>query len=233
MRISGPTPAENNLRARRKRTFRANDRGHSHHCKTTARSGGPSREPRSFFSRLTGDPPSNLLSHGSHSVRPTRHESHMRTALAPRAERMVAPLAVAIGSVLLAGIVALALDQPVPTLAALLVLCTAIAVIRFPNVAMMALLFVLPFHAAIFTALANRAHVSADPLIYWKDVLIGALFARAVAERVLKDRRLPIRNAGDNALLAYVFAFIVIALASPGRPTVGPALGRYIEGPLL
>jgi hypothetical protein len=148
-------------------------------------------------------------------------------------ERVVRVMAVAIGSIFLAGIVSVAFKHPVAILGLLLLACLSIAVLRFPIFALAALLFLQPFHAAIIVALQNRADLPIGPLRYWEDVLIVVLFIRGVAQRFLKDRRLPLHNAGDNAILIYVLAFVVLAIASPSRGTVGEALVVYVEGPLI
>jgi len=142
-------------------------------------------------------------------------------------------IAAAIGSTLFAGIMVLAFQNPASVIGAMLLVAAAVAVIRFPIVALVALLFVEPFHFAILKALENRAHVDTGVILYWKDALLLALFVRSIFERAVKDLRFPIRNLADSLILLYILAFVVIAIASPTRPTVWPALGRYIEGPIL
>lgn len=142
-------------------------------------------------------------------------------------------LASAIGGLLLAGLVVVAVEEPAPVLAALAIAPAAIALVRFPIVALGGLLFLQPFHTAIFTAISAKANIAPGALSFWKDAVILALFVRAVAERLRRDRELPVRDAGDNLLFLYILAYCLIAAASPARTSVGPALARYVEGPLI
>lgn len=157
----------------------------------------------------------------------------MRAAISLRSGRTPNRLASAIGLTFLAGVMLVAFHYPVPIFAALLLISAGIAVIRFPIVALVFLLFAAPFHQAIFAALSTKAHVATGPLLYWKEGLLLAIFLRAVIERSFKDLRLPLRDPGDALLLFYTFAFVVIAYASPVRSTVWPAFERYVEGPIL
>lgn len=157
----------------------------------------------------------------------------MQSVGAGPSRRAVPVLAAAAGLLFLAGIMVVAFDHPIPVLAALLITGTAIAVVRYPISALGIFLFVAPFHTAIFAALQGRAHLAPGALGHWRDAIVVALFLRAVAERVRADGRLPLRNAGDNVLLFFAFAYLLIAVASPPRSSVYPALGRYVEGPML
>jgi hypothetical protein len=159
-------------------------------------------------------------------------DRRLSDALARR-PRVVKPLAIATAAVLWSGIIVLAVRHPLPVLGGLLAVAGIIAIFRYPVLALGALLFVQPFNVAIFTAIKSHTGVGPGPLGYWKDAVILALFARAFFERLMKDRRLPIHNTGDNFVLFYVLAFTAIAVASPSRATVLPALGLYVEGPLL
>jgi hypothetical protein len=148
--------------------------------------------------------------------------------------RRVKAIGAAVGCVLLAGVMIVGVQNPVPLMAALLIGCGVIAVMRFPITALIVLLFVEPFHLAIFTSLNNVANVPTGRLVYWEDALIVALFARGVLGRFSAERRLRLpRDAGDSILLLYILGFLAIAVASPGRSTVLAALGRHIEGPML
>jgi hypothetical protein len=138
-----------------------------------------------------------------------------------------------IGLALLAGLMAEAFTHTLVVLGILAVACLGVALIRFPIAALVVVLFLEPFHSAIIVAMANKAGLPFGPLRHWEDVLIALLFVRAVVERLLKDRKLPLGNAGDNLVLAYIGAFILLAVASPSRPTVGDALVLYTTGPML
>ena len=157
----------------------------------------------------------------------------MRAAVFLRSGRTTTLLASAIGLTMFAGAMIVAFERPVPIFAALLLITAGLAVIRFPIVALLFLLFAAPFHYAIFTALQNKAHVATGPLLYWKEGLLLALFVRAVIERLFVDLKFPLGDPGDGLLLFYIFAFLVIAIASPARSTVWPAFDRYVEGPIL
>ena len=158
----------------------------------------------------------------------------MRAVAVSSPNRPVRTIAAAVGCVLLAGVIVVGLQYPVPLVAALLIVCGAIAVMRFPIAALIVLLFVEPFHLAIFTSLNNVANIPTGRLVYWEDALIVALFARGVLGRFSTDRRLRMpRDAGDSLLVLYILGFIAVAVASPNRSTVMAALGRHIEGPLL
>ena len=152
--------------------------------------------------------------------------------LTPR-DRIQRAIGITLGGTLLAGVVVLALNRPVVVVGALLVLAGGFAIVRFPIAALVFVLFLLPFHIALVISLGQKAHVGIGPLQYWKDVAIVGLFARAIYTRLWCDRRLPFRDPGDNLLLLYIVAMIAIAIASPSRPTVGAALGRYVEGPMI
>lgn len=141
-------------------------------------------------------------------------------------------IAVAAACVFLAGVVVVALDHPVAVLGALFTAGAAIMVIYFPLPALVMFLFLSPFSTAIFY-LAERAALPAGPLTYWKDAVVVALFLRALVHRVREDGRFPLTSAGDNFLYIYVLAWCALAIVSPRRPTVAPALGLYVEGPLL
>jgi hypothetical protein len=138
-----------------------------------------------------------------------------------------------IGLVFFAGILREALSHTVVIIAGLGIACLVVALIRFPIAALVAVLFLEPFHSAIIVALSNRAGLPIGPLRHWEDVLIIMLFVRAVIERYLKDGRLPLKNAGDNLVLAYIAAFGALAITSPSRSTVGDALVLYTQGPML
>jgi len=142
-------------------------------------------------------------------------------------------LATAAGLVFLSGVIVLAVGHPLALLGVLLAAAAVVAIFRYPILALGFLFFIQPFNVAIFTALKSHAGLNAGPLVYWKDAVIVALFARALLERIVRDRRVPLGNTGDNFVLFYVLAFILFAVASPARTTVLPALGLYIEGPLL
>ena len=158
----------------------------------------------------------------------------MRVAPAPVADRTRLFLAYAIGFLLLGSILVLAGDQPVPVLSSLVALTVALLVMRHPIVILVGLLFLAPFHTALISALANKAHLPIGPLQYWKDVLILALFVRGVFERVRLDGpRSLFRDAGNGLVVVYIFVFVAMAAVSPPRSTVNEALGRYVEGPLL
>lgn len=158
----------------------------------------------------------------------------MRVAPAPVADRTVLLLASAIGSLLLGSILVLAFDNPLPVLTALVAVNVALLVARYPMFILVGLLFLAPFHTALISALANKAHLPIGPLQYWKDALIVALFARGVFERVRVDGpRALFRDAGNGLVVVYIFVFVVMAALSPPRSTVNEALGRYVEGPLL
>ena len=156
----------------------------------------------------------------------------MRRAI-PTVPPPLAAAAAGAGALILAALLLVATKHPVPVLGGLVALCGAVAVIRFPILSLGVLFFVQPFHTALFAALKVRASLDTGALDYWKDALIVALFARAFYERVRSDRRLPLNDAGDNIVWFYILAFIGIALTSPSRPTVGPALALYVEGPLV
>src|SRR5205807_5102134 len=116
--------------------------------------------------------------------------------------------------IFLAGILVVAFHHPIPILGVLMAAGLMIAVVRFPIAALATLLFLQPFHSAILIALQNRAGLPIGPLRHWEDFVIAALFARGVAERIGKDRRLPIRNAADNFVLLYILAYVALAVAS-------------------
>jgi O-antigen ligase/polysaccharide polymerase Wzy-like membrane protein len=157
----------------------------------------------------------------------------MRADIAAR-DHYVPPLALAIGAVFFAGVMMLAFDSPVPVLGALVVMCGVMALMLSPSVALVALLFLEPFHTAIVISLLEKGQVGVGSLFYWKDGLILALFVRAVMVRFSTDRTLSReRDGGDAFLLLYVALYLMLAVTSPPRSTVTPALLAYIEGPLL
>jgi len=143
------------------------------------------------------------------------------------------PMAYAVGLALLAGILMLALHDPIPVLGALMITCGVIAVMQFPIIALLALLFIEPFHDAIVFALLAHAHIGVGSLYYWKDVVILALFVRAIVRRYNLDRGITFPPSGDVVLIGYVLIFVVLAIASPPRTTLVSALSIHVEGPLL
>jgi hypothetical protein len=147
--------------------------------------------------------------------------------------RIVAVMTAAIGSLFLAGFLIVAFSDPVTVIAALLVVCAMIAVLRFPILPLGFLLFAVPFHHAIIVALGYKAHVGVGALTYWKDALILALFVRAVVGRFWSDRRLLPWKMSDSVLIVYVLVWVLIAVLSPPRAGVGSDLARYVEGPLI
>jgi len=156
--------------------------------------------------------------------------------LAPARSGRGAPsaLAAAIGLVLFAGILVLALDDPIAILGAMGVAAAVLAVMNFPFSALLLLLFLEPFHSAIKLGIQHKAGLPVGPLTYWKDALIVVLFVRGIAQRFLSDRRLNLgRDAGDYLLVFYVFAYVAMAVTSPSRGSVAVSLGLYVEGPLL
>ncbi|HLW17161.1 MAG TPA: hypothetical protein VKV69_07380 [Actinomycetota bacterium] len=142
-------------------------------------------------------------------------------------------IGVAIGCVLFAGLLFVAFAHPVPIVGLLMAAVLGVALIRFPMAALAGLLFLQPFHSAILIALTNRGGLPIGPLQHWEDFVIVALLARGFAERVLKDRKLPIYNVGDNFVLLYILGYGILALASPSQHTVFEALVIYVEGPML
>jgi hypothetical protein len=151
-----------------------------------------------------------------------------------RRDRVVKLIAYACGYMVLAGVVAIAIPHPVVVIGALFTVFAVVAVVLYPLPALVLLLFLVPFHTAIVLALNSKAHLSTGALDYWKDVLIVALFVRAVASRVREQKTWRIsRYFGDYFLLFYVLAYCVIAIASPAGPAVVRALARDVEGPLL
>ncbi len=153
-----------------------------------------------------------------------------RDVLARPRNKVIATLIVC---VFVAGIVRESLSHTVTVMGALGIACLLVAVIRFPIAALITVLFLEPFHSAIIVAMQNKANLPIGPLRHWEDVVIALLFVRAVVERYRKDGRLPLRNAGDSLVLAYIGAFALLAVTSPYRPTVTDALVLYTTGPML
>src|SRR5258706_8460893 len=114
----------------------------------------------------------------------------IRFAVAP--SRSVRIIAAVTGCVLFAGLLIVGFSHPVPIVGLFMAAVLGIAIVRFPIVALAALLFLQPFHSAILIALTNRGGVPVGPLQHWEDFVIVALLARGFAERVLKGRKLPI-----------------------------------------
>jgi O-antigen ligase/polysaccharide polymerase Wzy-like membrane protein len=154
-------------------------------------------------------------------------------------ERSINVMWSVIGAVFFAAVIVVAIDRPLAVLATLLGLIGAVLLIRFPVLGLVVFLFLEPFQTAIYTAFRTRANFTSDLIVYWTDALIIGLFVRAVAERWLRERRESgalfgiFGDRADVVMLIYVAAFIGIAIASPSRTTVAPALSRYVEGPLL
>ncbi len=147
-----------------------------------------------------------------------------------RAVRLIAAVT---GCVLFAGLLVVGFSHPVPIVGLLMAVALGIAIVRFPIAALAAVLFLQPFHSAILIALTNRGGLPVGALQHWEDFVIAALLARGFAKRVLRERKLPIDNAGDNFVLLYVLAYDVLALVSTSQHTVWEALVIYIEGPML
>jgi len=142
-------------------------------------------------------------------------------------------IAACIGCVLLLGVFVTSFSHPIPVVAVLMFASLGLALVRFPIAALAIVLFLQPFHSAILLAIQNRAGLPIGPLHYWEDFVIAALFARGLFERVRRDRRFPLNNAGDNVALVYMAAYVVLAVVSPAQHTVFEALVIYVEGPLL
>lgn len=143
-----------------------------------------------------------------------------------------APAAAAL-AVVLAGAAVAVVFYPLYVIALLLVAIAVVGIIRYPIPAIGILLFVAPFHTAIHANVASRAFQGSSWIDYWKDAAILAIFARALGQGLVTMRRWPFRAAGDNLLIFFALAFTAIAITSPRRASVYPALGLYVEGPLL
>lgn len=142
-------------------------------------------------------------------------------------------IAIWIGCVLLLAIFVSSFSHPIPVIAVLMLASLGVALVRFPIAALAVVLFLQPFHSAILLAVQNRAGLPIGPLHYWEDFVIAALFARGLFERVRRDGRFPLNNAGDNIALLYMAAYGVLAITSPAQHTVFEAFVIYIEGPML
>ncbi len=142
-------------------------------------------------------------------------------------------VAVAVLTVVLAGAAAVAIVYPFQIVMGLGLAIGVIAIIRYPIPALGFLLLAAPFHTTIEIVVAQRIGQGGAWIDYWKDAAILAIFLRALAQRFQHERRWPFRSSGDNVLIFYILAFTGIAIASPPRPSVYPALGHFIEGPLV
>jgi len=147
--------------------------------------------------------------------------------------RKVFAIAAVIGLVFFAALVVAAVHDPIPVIGILGVAALGLALIRYPVLALGAVLFLLPFHSAILIAISDRIGDPGEAFRHWEDAAVVCLFLRALLQRVHEDRRLPLSSTIDNLVLAYILAYVVLAVASPARATVTEALGVYVEGPLL
>jgi hypothetical protein len=148
-------------------------------------------------------------------------------------DRTVRRFWLAIGALIVSAICVLATRHPIAVLATLFVVVGLLALLRLPYVAMVALILFIPFHSALIAAIEVKAGLPLGPLAYWKDAVIVALFARAAWKRYREDGRFPVYDRADDFLIAYVLIFVAAAFISPSRTSVYPALGRYVEGPMM
>jgi hypothetical protein len=133
-----------------------------------------------------------------------------------------------------AGIAAGAVVSPVHVLGGLAIATLAFAAWRYPGIALVALVLLLPFNVAIFTALVKQGGAHVGRLGDWKDGLIVLLFVRGVVARWQRDRTLRLPGGALNRfLIAYILFYCLIGAASPHLGPVPYALSRIIEGPLL
>lgn len=123
---------------------------------------------------------------------------------------------------------------PVPVVGGLLMAVLAVTAWRYPGFALVALLLLLPFNVAIFTALVNKGGAHVGRLGDWKDALIVLLFVRGIVMRRARDGGLRMPVSGfSRFLVAYVLLYCVLAVASPHLSPAIYALSRDVEGPLL
>ena len=153
---------------------------------------------------------------------------------APVADRRSRALGRLIGLTFLAGLVLVGLVHPVVVLVVLLSVPVFVILIRYPVAVLVAGLFLIPFHVAIFNAINYRGHIATGALDNWKDALIVALFLRAIVGRVRAEGRVRLpRSKTDLFVLVYIVGYMCIAALSPAVPSRVIALGRIIEGPML
>jgi hypothetical protein len=129
--------------------------------------------------------------------------------------------------------VAAATSHPVVVLGVLFAAVLAVAVARFPAQALVILLFLEPFHGALFLTAQNRAGVNVSPVALWKDVLIVALFLRGAYTQWREGGSWLPRRPGDGYLVAYVLFYALLAATTTHTKPAVYALGRDVEGPLL
>jgi hypothetical protein len=133
-----------------------------------------------------------------------------------------------------AGIAAEAIASPVPVLGGLALAILALAAWRYPGLALVALLLLLPFNVAIFTAVVNKGGAHVGRLGDWKDALIVLLFVRGVVARWQREGTLRMPGGALNRfLIFYVLFYGLVGVASPHLAPVPYALSRVVEGPLL
>ena len=124
-------------------------------------------------------------------------------------------------------------DAPV-IIGTLLGIVFVFTLVRYPYVALVALLAVQPFHAAIFSTLTTKAHLHVGALAWWKEVATLTLFLRGVIERFRSGE--PVRGFA-RPLEIFVVAYIVIHVAlfafSPSYAAGSRSLVYDTEGPIL
>jgi hypothetical protein len=127
-----------------------------------------------------------------------------------------------------------AIHSPEIALGVLIALVLGVAAWSYPEVALLAMLLLLPFNGAILSAIANNAHAHVGRLGDWKDGVIVLLFIRGLIARRDREGSLTMpRGPLPRYLIAYILIYCALALASPHYTPALTALSRDIEGPLL
>lgn len=137
-------------------------------------------------------------------------------------------------AVALAAVMALvATRHPLQVTGGLLAAILLVVILRWPQVALVALLALVPFHLFFYDLLVHRANVTPQPFTYWKDVIVAGLMLGGLVANWRRDRRLLPAGNGDRLLLGMALAYAVLAAASPDPTVAGYALALDVEGPLL
>jgi hypothetical protein len=128
----------------------------------------------------------------------------------------------------------LALRSPALVIGVLLAGVLGVLVLRRPEAALCVLIFLIPFHLAIYDVLRARAHLNVGNVTLWKDVLLAALFVRGLVRQLAAGRRFnQMFVLGDRGVFAYGLLLALIASVSPSFNSAGYALEIVGEGPLL
>jgi hypothetical protein len=127
-----------------------------------------------------------------------------------------------------------AIEHPAVGIGTLLVLVLGLTIWTFPEVALIAVLALLPFNGAILAAVTHNAGAHVGRLGDWKDAAIVLLFVRGVLTRRSREHGLTMpRGPLPRYLIAYILIYCILAVGSPRLTPAITGLSRDIEGPLL